>query len=629
MTTYFNKPKQLIIIGSGPSLKEGIDKGLWEKLRGKYTYGINFIYQYFTPTVLTFVDWGFYMGVKAKIPNEQQAMQHREAIKKIPLIIGAYNENLKYKYKNTMLLRAYHTYYGRKSLIKNQIYKSNLTGLFSLTLGINLLDVGEIFLCYDKKTEVFTDSGWKYFKDLEGDELILTRKSNGNTEWSPILAQQSYYYKGNMFQIKNKGIDLKVTPDHVFCLETDVNYKNKIIIGSDGYIRQTIKEMTSANHFIPKYLNWKGNTQKVFVLPEYKKLYKQKNQKVVKASYKKEVAINMKSWCQFLGLYLSEGCSRRYETIIYQNHTPEKDKYIINILKKLPFKYKKCKRGWMIYDCQLSDYLKQFGLSDKKFIPKSIKNLNKKYLNFLLDSLIFGDGYTNKKRGTHSYWSISKQLVDDVQEIAYKCGYIASIYKHLPKKNKKPNTIQSKRTCWQVYFNNTKKQGNIRRISTRNLIFQNKIKTVNYEGMVYDITVNNHTLWVRRNNQCVWCGNCGFDGGAKQLFTEKKAHTHFCQSDPNAIAHDGYGKVGYYEIKGKTSRDYDVYKDEKDIKIYNVSMDSSISDKIITKCTYDQFFAKLDRHRYDQERLRGYIRGELNKKIPRHQIKYEVPTKGE
>lgn len=29
--------------------------------------------------------------------------------------------------------------------------------------------------------------------------------------------------------------------------------------------------------------------------------------------------------------------------------------------------------------------------------------------------------------------------------------------------------------------------------------------------MVYDLTVNNHTLWVRRNNTPVWSGNCPYD----------------------------------------------------------------------------------------------------------------------
>ena len=54
------KPKQLIIIGGGTSIKEGIKKGLWKRLRGKWTIGINYAYRYFDSTMLCFCDSKFY-----------------------------------------------------------------------------------------------------------------------------------------------------------------------------------------------------------------------------------------------------------------------------------------------------------------------------------------------------------------------------------------------------------------------------------------------------------------------------------------------------------------------------------------------------------------------------------------
>ena len=41
------KPKQLIIVGGGESINKGVNKGLWDALRGRFTCGINYSYRYF------------------------------------------------------------------------------------------------------------------------------------------------------------------------------------------------------------------------------------------------------------------------------------------------------------------------------------------------------------------------------------------------------------------------------------------------------------------------------------------------------------------------------------------------------------------------------------------------------
>ncbi len=128
----FVKPSQIVIIGGGTSLKEGIDKGLWNRLIGKYTIGLNHIYRYFPrPTIESYVDVDFYN-------NEYKGL------KNIPLIIGKYHCNLEKKaYPNTVMLQCLPDYYRD---LKGGIYKDSLVGLFALSLAIYLLDKGEIFL---------------------------------------------------------------------------------------------------------------------------------------------------------------------------------------------------------------------------------------------------------------------------------------------------------------------------------------------------------------------------------------------------------------------------------------------------------------------------------------------------
>jgi len=126
------KPKQLVIIGSGVSLKEGIEKGLWEKLKGKWTIGLNYSYNFFDSTMLCYVDNPFYKEESKK-----------EKFQKLPLIVGKEHNQLK-TLPNTITLKTNDAKYYRD--VKLGIYKSNLCGLFALSLAIYLLDEGTIFL---------------------------------------------------------------------------------------------------------------------------------------------------------------------------------------------------------------------------------------------------------------------------------------------------------------------------------------------------------------------------------------------------------------------------------------------------------------------------------------------------
>jgi len=126
------KPKQLIIIGGGTSIQEGVRKGLWKKLDGKFTFGLNFSYRYFpNPTAQLYVDDDFYNKQKDKWDY-------------LPLIIGKwYRFNKKTFLPQTICLPAISKYHRD---VKDGVYKSNLVGIFALTLGIHLLDEGEIYL---------------------------------------------------------------------------------------------------------------------------------------------------------------------------------------------------------------------------------------------------------------------------------------------------------------------------------------------------------------------------------------------------------------------------------------------------------------------------------------------------
>lgn len=70
-------------------------------------------------------------------------------------------------------------------------------------------------LCYSDDSEVLTNRGWKLFKDVLDDDLILSlNPESRNVEWVGISDRQCYKYEGEMIHFFNRSLDCLVTPEH-------------------------------------------------------------------------------------------------------------------------------------------------------------------------------------------------------------------------------------------------------------------------------------------------------------------------------------------------------------------------------------------------------------------------------
>ena len=217
----------------------------------------------------------------------------------------------------------------------------------------------------------------------------------------------------------------------------------------------------------------------------------------------KEKHIPMKLWVKFLGWFLSEGSVFSKTTTnygkkvrFYRVSLSQKDekncKEIIQICKKMgfePYRFKN-KQGTSdinISSKQLYEHMKIF--NKNKYIPKHIKSLEKKHLEMLFETLMKGDGDKNGGRFSTKY----KKFADDFQELLLKIGKAGRIYMEETRgfiiyrikiaKNKAP-----------VIGDNYKKK------------VQHKI--IKYNNYVYDVSVPNHIIFVRRNGFACWSGNC-------------------------------------------------------------------------------------------------------------------------
>lgn len=82
-------------------------------------------------------------------------------------------------------------------------------------------------LCYSDDSEVYTDSGWKLFKDvLPTDKILSLNPQTRCTEYISITSSQMYPYIGYLLHFIGKNIDCLVTPEHRMVYVAD--QKNEI-----------------------------------------------------------------------------------------------------------------------------------------------------------------------------------------------------------------------------------------------------------------------------------------------------------------------------------------------------------------------------------------------------------------
>lgn len=372
----------------------------------------------------------------------------------------------------------------RLSLNLNELKKKN-GGLFG---------AGDSTGCYDDKTEILTkENGWIKFKDLTTNHTIFTLSENDKIEEKKPYKIFEYDYNGELIHFNTSRFDLLVTPNHNMLVKTKHDGKKKFVRAD---------EFKQFQHSIPKCGNWVGKNVEYFELPEISNSWKAGEHYGERGYVREPIKIPMDVWVDFLGWFISEGSyddesyaqSHGYRTVITQRKNTEEVEIVLN---KLPFTWVKYGDQYIICNKQLWSYLKQFGHCYDKFIPNEIKELDKKYLQILYNSLMSGDGSINKTTGQHTYYTSSKILADDVQEIIVKLGHMCSIRSRNRKQIHIDGRTHDTQVCYEIS-------------STKSENFYIKdcgIAKENYCGKVYCCEVENHTMLVRRNNKATWCGN--------------------------------------------------------------------------------------------------------------------------
>ena len=157
--------KEIIIIGGGYSIKEGISLNLKEKIKDKYVLTLNFSCYHFDSTATVFVDDFFYRGFITGGGMDINK-EHVEKLKKLPLIIGARRKYINF-YPNTVPVGYTFSYFHNNPLKKGFFVGKPLTGVFALHIAAYLLDYKGSIYCLGFDGGPIEGNTTHYYSDIK------------------------------------------------------------------------------------------------------------------------------------------------------------------------------------------------------------------------------------------------------------------------------------------------------------------------------------------------------------------------------------------------------------------------------------------------------------------------------
>ena len=340
--------------------------------------------------------------------------------------------------------------------------------------------------CYSNDSEVLTNRGWKLFKDVLDDDLILSlNPTNRTPEWVEFTDRQCYRYNGDMIHFFNKSLDCLVTPDH------NMVYLNK----NDGRIKSCqAREYSKGKGAF--YRSCKHDADDIDFISVGSK------------------TIPFDLFCEFMGYWLSDGSTIRKSQVVISQKVgePARDK-IISLIKKLGYNVTEYKDGICFYSVDICQYLKQFGVCSEKYIPNEIKSSSRRQIGIFLDAFVLCDGYKrpfrsfvgnrgnvfNSTKEERMFFTTSKQMSGDLSELILKLGKRPSFSVNKAGRSHIRNGVEIK-SNYDCYI--------VRECySTTATVFDKEVIT--YDGYVYDLTLErNHIMYIRRNGKCFWGSNC-------------------------------------------------------------------------------------------------------------------------
>ena len=344
--------------------------------------------------------------------------------------------------------------------------------------------------CYDDATEVLTATGWKRWPEVRGDELFATRSRAGLLQYQPSLRLVRKEHRGHMIGFKGMSIDLNVTPDHRVLASSLTTRDGRerpafTLLPAHAVLGRAHRHVSTAK--------WAG--------PEPRELDVD------------GVRLLAAPILRLLGFFIGDGNLPRSNAICFNLRKERETAYLHRVAAEAGFEV----RRWgsqlaVVVGPIVRELFSRCYQEQEKVIPRELLRLGPELLECLLDGLLESDGSRiMRPSGTErqTFYTTSRRLADQLQELALKLGRSASVR---PQLHRPGDGHYGRKDRWRVTVyarrNSSPALGRTRAAATE------QMGVDRYDGLIHCVEVPNRTLYVRRNGYAVWCGNTPFEHNA-------------------------------------------------------------------------------------------------------------------
>ena len=346
--------------------------------------------------------------------------------------------------------------------------------------------------CYDANTQVLTARGWVAWPEVVESDVFITRNlKTDQIEYQKAQRIVSDDYDGELYHFKNKHLDLLVTPNHNMVVSHRLNAQG---FYSPLYLRRA-DETAKRAYRIPKTGGvWVGEEAKMTISESFFKLF---------------------------GFFIGDGTQAASGSSPTFNIRKERE---IDFLEATVNEIQGAAITLMKSGARVVSGLSANALTllkdcydpetREKRIPPQFLSHKPSDLAALLEGLMASDGYSVEHR--KRYFTTSSILRDQILELALKLGIAADFTTSTNTEGKYAGE-RSKPVHIISFFSGRNSNP---RLAWTKADREREITVERYVGKIYCATVENGTLFVRRNGKTAWCGNSPFEHNSMTFYVQ-------------------------------------------------------------------------------------------------------------
>ncbi len=343
--------------------------------------------------------------------------------------------------------------------------------------------------CVTDDTEILTERGWVPYPAYNYTDLAATvNPITGSLEFQKPTEKHVYEYDGEMIYSTNRRIDFGVTPDHRMLVR---KWDEQARTLSQQYTFTTAGKLGWYAGLMGSPRGWIGTD-------------------LIEVEIPGDRRYDGDDFLALVSLIVSDGFASRYQhsgtLVSFASFRPECRDRVAALAARVGFKEQPSRPGvwnrwgagslaeWIFQNCYISP---SRGAHTKK-VPDIVKCCSRRQVEHFLS----WNGDQNHNRDAHGehYYSSSKRMIDDLQELCLRVGRRGTITHRDPRTGILPQGTEStSRESWELI---------VGKVDTLCIDRKKHIETDRYKGLVYCATVPNGTLVTRRNGSVLISGNC-------------------------------------------------------------------------------------------------------------------------